>query len=131
MTLSRFIFICGVAATCAAGARAQTSGTPMPASQVMFTPPAQSAIDLQTRGALVVYARDYGASGSTATSTGSMSAGSAALALSIAQDFANGEGVLIPSAGATFKAAAPTLGTPTGAGSTGGFVHRLLRLRQH
>ena len=48
------------------------------------------------------------ASGSSRQTVGSMSAGSAALTLDSALDFANGQGVLVVGAGATFSASAPT-----------------------
>lgn len=59
----------------------------------------------------------FGASGSAQTTTGTIAASTVTLTLSSALDFVNGEGVMIPGAGATFSAGAPSatasvVGTP-------------------
>lgn len=59
--------------------------------------------------ALSLNVKSYGASGSAATTTGTISAGSNQLALASALDFANGEGVRIPRAGSTFSIPQPTV----------------------
>jgi hypothetical protein len=84
-----------------------TLASPLPSASVAFTPPGQLPVTLQARGLAQVFANtDYGASGSSQTITGSISVGSTALTLSPALDFVNGEGVLVPGAGATFTAGA-------------------------
>ena len=64
--------------------------------------------------------RDFGASGSSEKTQGTISAGSDALALSSPIDFKNGEGVFIPNAGSVFTLPTPVApsvavaGGPTG-----------------
>ena len=72
-----------------------------------FTPSGQLPETLQARALLQAFVQDYGASGSTATASGSSITGAtAALTLGSAQDFKNGQGVLIPGAGSTETAPA-------------------------
>lgn len=59
----------------------------------------------------VLNAAAYGAVSSTATTAGSINASSDILTLASAQDFANGEGILVAGAGAAVMLSAP--GTPT------------------
>jgi hypothetical protein len=62
---------------------------------------------------------DYGASGSTTSTTGTISASSSSLALASATDFKNGQGIRINGAGATFATNPPTGLTVTQHGTTG------------
>lgn len=63
--------------------------------------------------------RDYGASGSDQSTTGSISAGSAVLTLVSAIDFKVGQGISIANAGAAPTITAPTAATATAEGTTG------------
>ena len=87
----------------------------------MFTPPWTGGVAsaFQKRGENVAYVTDFGASGSIQTTTGTLAAGSAALALAAAKDFANGQSVRVVGADAPFAGQAPsctatTVGTGAG-----------------
>jgi hypothetical protein len=100
------------------GAMAQTLGNPtfnsltlinpLSGAGVAFTPPGRPPETLQARGLFQSFVGDFGASGSNETTAGAITSGSASLSLLSAQDFANGQGVLIPGAGANFAAAQPS-----------------------
>ena len=92
------------------------------ASTVLFYPPWPGGVPttLQARGQNIVYATDFGASGSTATASGS-SVNGAAVTLGSAQNFANGQGIAIPTAGPAGPSVATTCAgafTGTGGGSS-------------
>jgi hypothetical protein len=65
----------------------------------------------------------WGASGSSTTTTGTIAASSATIALGSAIDFANGEGVMIPGAGPTSSLSAPTGVAAVVQGATGSTSH--------
>jgi len=65
----------------------------------------------------------WGASGSSTTTTGTIAASSATLALGSAIDFANGEGVMIPGAGPASSLATPTGVAAIAQGTTGSTSH--------
>lgn len=60
--------------------------------------------------------RDYGASGSSASTTGSMTSGSKTLTLTAAEDFQNGQGISVAGAGASGALLVTTI--DSGAGTT-------------
>jgi hypothetical protein len=76
--------------------------TSIPGASVTFTPSGQSPETLQARSAFQTFAGDYGASGSAQQTTGSIGVSSTALTLGSVLDFANGQGVLVAGAGASF-----------------------------
>ena len=83
--------------------------------------------DLLERG---INVKNYGASGSNTTTTGTIAAGSTALTLASAIDFADGQGISINHAGqaCTLTApAAPTV-TPTGAAGTTTYQYQIVAL---
>ena len=63
--------------------------------------------------------RDYGASGSAETTTGSIASGSTTLTLASAIDFQNGQGISVANAGPLPTIAAPTAATATPEGTAG------------
>ncbi len=64
------------------------------------------------------------ASGSQQTTTGSIGSGSYALSLAAASDWVNGEGILVPGAGATFSASPPTgLGLTVSGGASTAYAY--------
>lgn len=63
--------------------------------------------------------RDYGASGSSSTTTGSINSGSKTLTLASAIDFKPGQGLSIAHAGSATSLSAPTSATATAEGTTG------------
>ena len=65
----------------------------------------------------------WGASGSSTTTTGTIAASSSSLTLASAQDFANGEGVMIPGAGPASSLAAPAGVAAVVQGTTGSTSH--------
>ena len=110
----------GVAAALANAANSSggVATSPVAGSNATFSPPGQPPITLQQRGLFQVFAGDYGASGSSTQGNGSILAGTITLTLTNPQDFANGQGAMIPGAGATFSAGQPSV-TATTVGLTG------------
>ncbi len=66
------------------------------------------AIEALPAGTRLANVRDFAASGSSASTTGSIRAGSATLVLAAPLDFATGQGILVQHAGAAFAIPGPT-----------------------
>ena len=97
------------------------------AADVTFTQDGTGAIARTVDAKVKDYAvnvKDFGASGSVATTTGSISSGGSALTLASAQDFANGQAVRINGAGATFAVNPPTALTVAPQGSAGATTYQ-------
>ncbi len=86
--------------------------------------PANESIDVM---------RDFGASGSSRSTTGTAAGGSTALSLASAIDFENGQGIMIYHAGAACAAGAPTAlaVTPTGTTGTAAYTYAVAALDYH
>jgi len=82
-------------------------------------PARRSAVAQNELGLAVDVVRDYNASGSAQSTTGSISAGSNVLTLASAIDFKNGQGISIANAGPMPTISAPTAATATAEGTTG------------
>jgi hypothetical protein len=91
-----------------AGVTGFNSITPSASGNCLLSTGTGSAPTWGTCGTTV---KNFGASGSAQTTTGNIGATSAALTLAAAQDFANGQGILVNHAGAAFSG---TIGAPTG-----------------
>ena len=79
----------------------------------LFASPSRAASAL---GLSIDVKRDYGASGSSASTTGSMTSGSKTLTLTAAEDFQNGQGISVAGAGASGALLVTTI--DGGAGTT-------------
>lgn len=79
-------------------------------------PPSAAAAVL---GLVLDVKRDFGASGSSESTTGSITAGSSVLTLASPIDFQNGQGISVANAGPLPTISAPTSATATAEGTTG------------
>lgn len=70
-------------------------------------------------GLVINVIRDYGASGSNQSTTGTINAGSSTLTLAAAIDFVNGQGISVANAGPLPSISAPTAATATATGTAG------------
>jgi hypothetical protein len=92
-------------------------------SAMLTTTGSVTARSLGDRFSSVINIKDYGASGSAQTTTGSISSGSAALTLASALDFRNGQGICIFGAGPVATVQLPTGLTPLTVGTAGSTTH--------
>jgi hypothetical protein len=102
-----------------AGTVANSNLANMAAGMVKCQPAGGSAGAPQDCSYPTINAVDYGASGSTTSTTGTISGSSSSLSLASAIDFKNGQGIRINGAGATFSTNPPTGLSVTQHGTTG------------
>lgn len=77
----------------------------------------QRSLDSKIKDGISV--TDFGASGSTQSTTGTISSGTSTLTLTSAIDFANGQGIRVNHAGTTFATNSPTSPSVTNVGTAG------------